>query len=250
MRELIEIRVATERVEAIVATPDETDAHPGVLLFMDAFGLRPQIEAMADRIASWGYVVLAPNTLYRSGRVAKVSPPADLRDPDTVAKVFARVMPMVGRLDGAAAAVDVPAYVAALRALPQCAPGAIGVTGYCMGARLATRAAGLDASIAACGGFHGGRLATDDPDSPHRGLSHARAAFVYGHADEDAGMDAEAQSRLDAALVEAGVRHTTAVYPGARHGFTMADTGAYDAQAAQRHYAELEALLRDTLERP
>jgi len=134
-------------------------------------------------------------------------------------------MPMIGRLDGAAAAVDVPAYVAALRALPQCAPGAIGVTGYCMGARLATR-------------------------SPHRGLSHARAAFVYGHADEDAGMDAEAQSRLDAALVEAGVRHTTAVYPGARHGFTMADTGAYDAQAAQRHYAELEALLRDTLERP
>ncbi len=243
MRDLIEIVVGAAPVEAIVAQPGDDGRHPGVLLFMDAFGLRPQIEAMADRIASWGYAVLAPHTLYRSGPVAEVSPAADLHDPDTVATVFKRVMPMIGRLDGAAAAVDVPAYAAALRALPGCAPGPIGVTGYCMGARLATRAACLDASVAACGGFHGGRLATDAPDSPHLGLGSARAAFVYGHADNDAGMDAAAQERLDRALAEAGLRHTTAVYPGARHGFTMADTGAYDAAAAERHYAELRALL-------
>ena len=32
---------------------------------MDAFGLRPQIQRMADRLASEGYAVLAPNVFYR-----------------------------------------------------------------------------------------------------------------------------------------------------------------------------------------
>ena len=44
-----------------------TGSGPGVLLYIDAIGLRPQTEAMADRIAAWGYTVLVPNVLYRSG---------------------------------------------------------------------------------------------------------------------------------------------------------------------------------------
>ena len=63
--------------------------------------------------------------------------------------------------------------------------GPIGVTGYCMGAKFATRVAGLEPSIAACGGFHGARLATDEPDSPHLRLVSATAEFGYGHADKD-----------------------------------------------------------------
>ena len=61
---------------------------------------------------------------------------------------------------------DIPAYLAALRAV--CAEGPVGTTGYCMGARLAVRAAtGHPEDVAAAGGFHGGRLATDDAESPH-----------------------------------------------------------------------------------
>ncbi|MGY2063445.1 dienelactone hydrolase family protein, partial [Nocardia gipuzkoensis] len=54
--------------DAYVAYPDDGAAHPGVLLYMDAFGLRPALSAIVDRIAGHGYTVLAPNLLYRHGR--------------------------------------------------------------------------------------------------------------------------------------------------------------------------------------
>src|SRR5438046_2326247 len=40
-------------------------AHPGVLIWTDAFGLRPSMRAMARRLAVEGYSVLVPNPFYR-----------------------------------------------------------------------------------------------------------------------------------------------------------------------------------------
>ena len=59
MGRTLEIGTPDGPAEAYLARPDD-DGHPGVLLYVDAIGLRPRIEEMADRIASWGYVVLAP----------------------------------------------------------------------------------------------------------------------------------------------------------------------------------------------
>ena len=84
-----------------------------------------------------------------------------------------------------------------------------------MGARLATRAAGLRPDVvAAVGGFHGGGLVVDGPDSPHLMLAKARAEFVYGHADGDHSMPVEAVEPLGAALEAAGLRHTNEIYAG------------------------------------
>src|SRR4029079_5000022 len=75
--------------EAYLTRPDDGVDHPGVLFFVDAIGLRPRIEEMADRIASWGYVVLAPHVFHRDGRAADLAPTTDLRDPGARAEVFA-----------------------------------------------------------------------------------------------------------------------------------------------------------------
>ena len=65
--EQIEISTPDGVVEAYVGRPDDGE-YPGVLFYIDALGLRPQIAEMVERIASWGYIVLAPNTLYRNGK--------------------------------------------------------------------------------------------------------------------------------------------------------------------------------------
>ena len=71
----IEVKTPEGSADSYLTRPDDGRAHPGVLLVVDAFGLRPQIEAMADRIAAGGYVVLAPNVFYRhrqgAGRLAR-----------------------------------------------------------------------------------------------------------------------------------------------------------------------------------
>lgn len=245
---MIEIPTADGSAEAYVARPSENGAHPGVILLMDAFGLRPQIEAMADRIASWGYVVLVPNLFFRSGRVADLVPTVDLKAPMEREKLFAELGPRMQALTTEVMDADSAAYLEALRNLDDVSPGGVGVTGYCMGARWSTRIAGTQsAHIAAVGGFHGGRLATDAPDSPHLQLAHARAEFVYGHADQDASMPPEAVAALGEALAAHGLAATNEIYPGAAHGYTMADTASYQEAGAERHYQELRSLLGRTL---
>lgn len=258
--ETIEIRMPDGVAEGYVTRPsgsserpaDDRDGpdhqeHPGVLVFMDAIGLRPRIAEMAQRIADWGYVVLAPNTFFRSGTAEGLAPTTDLTRPGAHGAFFDRVGPRLKALTTERAERDIPIYLEALRDLPGVGVGPVGVTGYCMGARLAVRAANLDQGVAAVGGFHGGRLATESDDSPHRGLGDARAEFVFGHADRDRSMGPQAVAELGRALAEAGLTASNEIYPGAAHGYTMSDTSSYDEAATERHFAELRALFGRTL---
>lgn len=238
MGRTIEITTPAGAAEAYLSGEDRS-GRAGVLLYVDAIGLRPRIAEMADRIASWGFVVLAPHVFYREGRARDLAPSTDLRDPANREAFFAEAMPRVRRLTPELSNADVPAWLATLG---EHARGPVGVTGYCMGARLAVRTAGLRPDeVAAVGGFHGGGLVTDAADSPHRSLPAARAEFVFGHAANDASMPPEAVAALGATLRAAGLAHRNEVYP-ARHGYTMSDSAAYDEAATERHFTALREL--------
>jgi carboxymethylenebutenolidase len=245
----IEIPAAAGTAEALVVRPSTgTGPFPGVILYMDAFGLRPRIEEMAQRIADWGYIVLAPNVFYRDGTVAELAPKVDMTTPEGRSAAGKAAFPRVGHLTAEKALPDIDAWVAALEKLDGVAAGPIGTFGYCMGARLAVRTATAHPEVvAACGGFHGGGLATETPDTPHLGLPQAKARFVFGHADHDQSMDSDAVARLGSALEAAGLEASNEVYAGAPHGYTMADTSMFHAEATERHFTELRALLDGTL---
>jgi carboxymethylenebutenolidase len=243
----LEIRTADGVADAYLATPDDGERHPGVLFIMDAFGLRPRIDEMADRIAAHGYTVLAPNVFYRAGR-PPVIPVPDLSREEARGEFFARVRPLMAELTPERIERDGRAY---LDALADVADEPFGVTGYCMGARLAIRIAASEPErVAALAGFHGGGLVTDDADSPHRSAGRLRAEVYFGHADNDHGNTPEQIAALDAALEQAGVTHRSDVYEGAAHGYTMSDTPAYDEAGSERHFTELLALLDRTIGRP
>ncbi len=246
---LIEIPAADGTAEALVARPSTgAGPFPGVILYMDAFGLRPRINEMAQRIADWGYIVLAPNVFYREGAVAEIEPITDMTTPEGRSAAGKAAFPRVGRLTTDKALPDIDAWVGALGTLDGVAPGPIGAFGYCMGARLAVRTAIAQPEVvAACGGFHGGGLASDAPDSPHLGLGKARARFLFGHADHDQSMDPDAVARLGAALDAARLDASNEIYAGAPHGYSMADTSMFHAEAAERHFSELRTLLDGTL---
>jgi carboxymethylenebutenolidase len=101
--------------------------------------------------------------------------------------------------------------------------------------------------VAACAGFHGGRLVTDAPDSPHLELATAKAEFVFGHADNDGSMTPQDSDALAAALAAAHLEATNETYEGAPHGYTMSDTSSWNEAAFVRAFDNLRDLYTRTL---
>jgi carboxymethylenebutenolidase len=116
-----------------------------------------------------------------------------------------------------------------------------------MGGSMALAAAGTyPERIAAAASFHGGGLATDAPDSPHRLAPRIRATVYVAGAIEDPSFPDDMKQRLEEALTNAGVDHTLETYP-ARHGWVFRDTPVYDAAASERHWRALVELLDSAL---
>lgn len=242
--ETIDVETPDGAADAYLARPDDGEQHPGVLLIMDAFGLRPQIERMADRISARGFVVLAPNLFYRTRRAPVVSLDG-IGDPDGRGKIIQQIMPLMQALTPELIVRDGGAY---LDRLEQEASAPLAITGYCMGGRAGWLiAAAYPDRVGALGGFHVGGLVTDAPDSPHHSASNLAAEVYLGHADNDQNMTPEQIATLEQALDDAGVRYGSELYEGAAHGYTMADTPVYDEDAAERHYAALFSLLERTV---
>ena len=242
---MVDITTEDGVCDAYVAEPDGDGPHPAVLFFQDAIGMRQRIQDMADRIASHGYVVLAPNLFYRSGRAPVVANLDELLKAGDRQKLMEAVFPIARALKPADAMRDTRHYLGYLASRSR---GPVGVTGYCMGAGLALRAAGTYPDrVAAAGGFHGGNLASDAPDSPHLLADQVSAELYFGHADADPSMPPEQMERLNAALDAAGVRYRAEVYEGAMHGYTMADTRVHNESGEQRHWDALLDLFQRTL---
>lgn len=233
--------------DAYLAHPGDGAPRPAVLLYQDAFGLRPHLKSMADRLAAAGYTVLIPNIFYRHGRAPVVELP-EFIDPAARPEIFGTVMPLVQALTPEVVAKDSAAYLRWLAESPLVADGPVGLTGYCLGAGLALRTAAAHPDrVAAAAGFHGARLATDQPDSPHLLADQVTAELYFGHADNDPAMPPEQVQLLVETLTAAGVCQTSEVYEGAHHGYTQADTSAYSEEAAERHWTALLDLLKRNL---
>lgn len=229
---------------AWVFTPPGIGQWPGVIFFMDGYGLRDTLFAMAQRLADHGYVVLMPDMYYRHGAYAAATS-EEMGDPATL---YQRLSPWIASTDNLKAAADTAAFLAFLDARDDVSHAGFGVVGYCMGGGMALAAAGAHPQhIAAAASFHGGRLAIDDPTSPHLLVPQITARIYIAAADNDPYYPAEMNQRLIAAFDAAGVDYATEVYTGAEHGWTMVDFPVYDAAAAERHWLALTQLFSETL---
>jgi carboxymethylenebutenolidase len=220
---------------------------PGVILYMDAFGIRPQLASMAQRLADGGYFVVVPNLYYRSGPFA----PFDPKEVFSEGAEQQRFKGMIGSITHDMIMADTAAVIGLLDAQSLVKPGSIGAVGYCMGGGYALSAAGTFPDlVAVAASFHGVSLATDKPDSPHRLAPRIRARVYIGVAGIDPGFPPEQRMRLEEALREAGVDHRVEIYEGAKHGFAVTGHLVYDEVASERHWHVLLELLRESLHAP
>ena len=247
------LQVTAANVE--ISTPDGTadcyfvhpssGAHPGVLVWPDALGLRPAFEQMGRRLAESGYAVLVVNPYYRSARAPVVAEGATFRDDAT----RNTIMPLMRSLSAETNVTDAKAFVAFLDAQDAVASDRkMGTTGYCMGGSITMRtAAALPDRIGAGASFHGGRLVTDAPDSPHRLVGKIQAHYLFAIAENDDKKQPEAKTVLREAFAAAGLPAEIEVYAGTLHGWCPPDSAVYHEAQAERAWSRLLALFETAL---
>jgi carboxymethylenebutenolidase len=240
----IHIKTKDGSCPAHVFEPEGKGPFPGALLYIDGLGMRPSLVAMGARLSQAGYVVLMPDLFYRTGPYAPADPVKLFSDPAVRADWMKR-MTSVATVENIMQ--DTEAFLDVLAKHPNVKQPNIGVTGYCMGGRMALAAAGhFPDRIAAVASYHGSNLATDDENSPHKLAPKMKARVYVAGAIEDKGFDDAQKKRLEEALTEAGVAHTVETYK-ARHGWVPSDMPVHDPEAAERHWKTLLALFDQTL---
>jgi carboxymethylenebutenolidase len=246
---------AVVETDVAVTTPDGTadcyfvhpaeGKHPGVIVWPDILGLRPAFRTMGKRLAEAGYAVLVVNPYYRKVKAPVLPEGASFQDQAT----RDTVMPLAQSLTPATIATDANAFVAFLDAQTAVDTARkIGTTGYCMGGPIVMRtAAAVPARIGAGASFHGGRLVTDTPESPHLLVPKMRASFLFAIAQNDDEREPEAKNVLRKAYDAAGLPAEIEVYPGAMHGWCALDSPVYDEIQAERAWARLLVLFEKAL---
>ena len=238
--------------EIDVTTPDgvadsyfvhpSSGAHPGVLIWPDAFGLRPAKRQMAKRLAESGYSVLVVNQYYRSQR-------APIVNTTNFAEASGTLRPLMGTLNPETHVRDARAFVSFLDSQSSVDSNRkMGTMGYCMGGPITMRtAAALPDRIGAGASFHGGGLVTDQPDSPHLLVPQMTAHYLFAIAANDDENEPEAKDVLRDAFAEAGLPAEIEVYDGALHGWCPPDTQVYNEAQAERAWSRLLALFEGAL---
>src|SRR5271167_2046125 len=252
--------------EVMVKTPDgncdaafihpTTGTYPAVLIWPDAFGLRPAMRQIARRIASEGYAVLVPNPFYRTAKAPVFDNPSSFNfdNPEDRAKL----PPLTGPVTATGAAEkDAIAFVAFLDAQREVdKTKKIGTQGYCMGGPLVVRTAAAVADrIGAGASFHGGGLVTDGPNSPHLLAPKIKARMYFGIAANDDMRQPDAKDKLKEAFAAANVPAEIEVY-SSNHGWCVPDMPLqsgkpiYDMTDAERAWGKLVGLYNTALVAP
>src|ERR1700681_4022889 len=90
----VEVKTPDGTCDAVFIHPT-AGSHPGVLIWPDAFGLRPAMRDIGKRIAAEGYSVLVPNPFYRVAKAPVFDTSSfSFQNKDDMAKLQKTIAPM------------------------------------------------------------------------------------------------------------------------------------------------------------
>jgi len=243
---MVEIKTPDGTCDAAYIHPT-SGSHPGVIIWPDAFGLRPAMRDIGKRIAAEGYSVLVPNPYYRVTRAPGIDiAHFSFANPEDMKKLTGLMAPM-----GAPGGIekDAAAFVEFLDKQKEINKSRkFGSQGYCMGGPLVVRTvAALPDRFGAGGSFHGGGLVTDQPSSPHLLASKIKGRMYFGIASNDDMKQPDAKDKLKEAF---GQKAEIEVYSKSVHGWCVADMPSqpgmpiYNKPDAEKAWTKLVALYK------
>jgi carboxymethylenebutenolidase len=217
-----------------LARPADATPRPGVIVWMEIFGVNSHIRDVTERVAREGYVALAPDFFHRTHPGLEVG-----YDEAGMATGMKGLM----ALDADQMASDAREAVAFLRKQPNTTQK-IGVMGFCIGGHM-TYLTACETEVAAAAAFYGGGIAAPKgPGGKPSTLGRTpkiRGKIVCLFGGKDAMIPQAQVDAVRAALASAGTRSEVVVYD-ADHGFFCDQRGTYHKPSAEDAWTRVKAL--------
>ena len=200
-----------------VTLPDGAGPSPAVVVIQHAGGVDAFVQTMTDRVAEAGFVGIAPDLYHRD-------------DADSGDDPLTRM----GRLRDGKIVPDVNAAIAHVKTLSEARADAIGITGFCMGGRVAYLMAAMNPELRASVVFYGGNtMVSWGEGTPPFELSDRIECPVLGlFGENDPNPNPVDVAKIDAELTRLGKEHEFHSYPGAGHAFMSEGRPSYREDAA------------------
>ena len=221
----IEYPGETGQVRAYLARPEGETKRPGVIVIHENKGLQPHIKDVTRRVASEGFLAIAPDALSPVGGT-----PEDVD----------QARSLIGELDTAATVKNFVAAVQYLKTHPL-STGKVGCTGFCCGGGMTDQVAVHSPDLSSAVPYYGRQ-----PDAQKVHKIKASMLLHYAGIDEriNAGIPA-----FEEALKQASVEFQIYIYEGAQHAFNNDTNKArYHKEAAQLAWQRTIAFLKEKLQ--
>jgi carboxymethylenebutenolidase len=224
------------QISAYLAMPDASGQFPGIVVLQEVFGVNAYIRAVTERIASLGYVAIAPALFDRVAPGFDVGyTPAELELGRTHAQ----------NTSAPELLADVRASIEYLKSLPQVKPN-FGCIGFCFGGHVAYLAATLT-DIKVTASFYGRGITTFTPGGGEPTVSQtgsiAGTMYMFFGMD-DASIPPEHITEIATALTQHQVPHHIWQYPDAGHGFACDLRDSYNRTATEDAWQHVEELFK------
>ena len=213
----------TGPILAHFAKSKEDVKQPSVIVIHENRGLVPHIKDVAERIASEGFLAIAPDALSPLGGT-----------PDDVDEARS----LIQKLDSQETVKNFVAAVKYLKTHSQ-STGEVGVVGFCWGGGIANQIAVNSPDVKAVVPFYGIQPASED-------VSKIKASLLLHYAGLDERIN-KGIPAFESALKEAHVDYKLFIYEGAEHAF-FNDTGPrYDEKSAKLAWERTISFLKQKL---
>jgi carboxymethylenebutenolidase len=233
-------------MRVFVVHPEQDGPFPAVVLYMDFWGVRPELHDIACWVATVGYCCVVPDLYYRQGAILneildQQGKMVSLNRLDDAARANAlaplRTFSDAEAMDDTAAILQFLANEGSVRAGPK------GCIGFCLGGRLAVRAAGrFPDHFKAAASLHGSALVSGGEDSPHLMANKIQGELYCGFASHDPYTSPSTIEELAATMRSSAAKYRYEIHADAEHGYALPNRDIYNKSAALRDWELILAM--------
>ncbi|MEL7417426.1 MAG: dienelactone hydrolase family protein [Cyanobacteria bacterium J06555_3] len=214
-------------IDAYLAAPTAAGIYPGIIVIQEIFGVNEHIQDITERLASEGYMAIAPAIYQRQAPGFAVGYSEAEVQEGRKYKVQTQASELVS---------DIQSCIAYLYSQPQVKQAGVGTIGFCFGGHVVYLAATL-ADVAATASFYGAGIATWCPGEAEPTISQTKdikGAIYAFFGTQDPLIPNEQTEQIKQELQQQKIEHRVLRYEGATHGF-MCDRrpNSYNPDAAR-----------------